>query len=58
MAYLRFAAERTGQAENIRPVIEEALIASGEKQIVDLCSGGGGPVVRIADGLAIGVLCE
>lgn len=47
-AYLRFAAEVTGQTKNIRPLIEDALDRSGEKRIVDLCSGGGGPAIAIA----------
>jgi hypothetical protein len=51
MAYLRFAAEKTGQAEKILPVIESALERSGESAILDLCSGGGGPVLSIAEEL-------
>jgi hypothetical protein len=51
MAYLRFAADRSGQAAHIRPVIESALELSGEQEIVDLCSGGGGPVVEVARSL-------
>jgi len=51
MAFLRFAAERGGQAERIRPVIEAALDASGESEILDLCSGGGGPALAIARAL-------
>jgi hypothetical protein len=49
MAYLRFAAETTGQAEHILPVIETALERSGESAILDLCSGGAGPVLSIAE---------
>lgn len=51
VAILRLAAERTGQAAAIRPVIERALDNSGEHQILDLCSGGGGPIVAIAEEL-------
>lgn len=47
MAYLRFAAEKLGAAEAIRPVIERALDGSGEREILDLCSGGGGPVLAV-----------
>lgn len=50
-AYLRFVARLTGQAEHIRPVIGSALERSGEKRILDLCSGGGGPAVEIARAL-------
>lgn len=52
MAYLRFAAEKFGVAENMRPLIESALERSGEKEILDLCSGGAGPVLVIAAALA------
>ena len=41
-AYLRFAGELFGQPEKILPVIESALDRSGEKEILDLCSGGAG----------------
>ena len=50
-AFLRFGAERIGQARAIRPVIEQVLDLSGTSQIVDLCSGGGGPSVAIARSL-------
>ena len=52
VAYLRFAAEKTGQADNILPVIESALDRSGQKEILDLCSGGGGPILAIGEALA------
>ena len=48
VAYLRAGADWTGQVENIRPVVESALERSGETEILDLCSGGGGPVISIA----------
>lgn len=44
MAYLRFAAENF-QIPAIQPVIEAALERSGEREILDLCSGGGGAIV-------------
>ncbi|MGH0034549.1 MAG: hypothetical protein ACQGVK_05940 [Myxococcota bacterium] len=50
-AYLRFVGDRTGQADNVRPVIESALERSGESRILDLCSGGGGPVLGVARAL-------
>jgi hypothetical protein len=60
MAFLRFGAERLGQARAIAPVIEEALERTGQSRIVDLCSGGGGPIVSIAralraDGQYVGI---
>jgi hypothetical protein len=50
-AYLRLAADLSGQAEKIGPVIEGALQRSGENRILDLCSGGGGPAVGVAKAL-------
>jgi hypothetical protein len=52
MAYLRFAAEKLGAAEKMRPLIESILDRSGEKEILDLCSGGAGPLIEVASGLA------
>ncbi len=51
-AYLRFAGELFGQPEKILPVVESALDRSGEKEILDLCSGGAGPILWIARELA------
>ncbi len=51
MAYLRFAAERLGAADAIRPAFEDALDRSGEDEVLDLCSGGGGPVLAVAKSL-------
>ncbi len=47
-AFLRFAAERGKHAEAMRPIVEDALDRGGATEIVDLCSGGGGPIVGIA----------
>lgn len=52
MAFLRHASERTGQAARIRPIVERALARSGETSILDLCSGGAGPLASIASELA------
>jgi len=52
LAFLRHASERTGQAARIRPIIERALARSGETSILDLCSGGAGPLLSIASALA------
>jgi hypothetical protein len=50
-AFLRFGAEKLGQARAIRPIIESALTRSQRTNVVDLCSGGGGPIVAIARSL-------
>ncbi len=50
MAYLRFASEKLGQWEHVRPTIDYALASSGEDGVLDLCSGGGGPVMALARG--------
>ncbi len=51
-AYLEFAARMSGHSALLAPELERVLRASGAKQVVDLCSGGGGPVVAIAEELA------
>ncbi len=51
VAYLRFVADLTGQPDGIRPLVESALERSGEKEILDLCSGGGGPAISIVRAL-------
>jgi hypothetical protein len=51
-AYLRFAIELTGQARMLAPKLREALEASGRPPIVDLCSGGSGPVPSVIEVLA------
>ena len=50
-AYLEFAARMAGHAQLLAPVLERALRTTGAHQIVDLCSGGGGPVRGLADEL-------
>ncbi|MBI2172207.1 MAG: hypothetical protein HYU30_09380 [Chloroflexi bacterium] len=44
--YIRFMWER-GAYQPIVRRLKEALIATGSRTIVDLCSGGGGPVVAV-----------
>src|SRR5262245_17764825 len=51
-AYLELAARLAGHSAQLAPALERALRASGAKRIVDLCSGGGGPVVAITEELA------
>lgn len=51
-AYLELAVRASGHAKVLVPTIEKALAATGATRIVDLCSGGGGPVRIVADELA------
>lgn len=51
-AYLEFAVRVSGHAKLLVPKIAAALKQAQSAQIVDLCSGGGGPVRVIADELA------
>jgi hypothetical protein len=51
-AYLALAARASGHAALLAPKLRDALRASGEKRIVDLCSGGGGPLGEIVPALA------
>ena len=50
LAYLRFAADHF-QVGAILPIVEEALERSGEKEILDLCSGAGGAIVAVSHAL-------
>ena len=45
--YLRFIQAAFRLHRPIVPVLAEALRATGSQQIVDLCSGGGGPILEI-----------
>lgn len=45
--YLRVASEVLGVSRVAAPLVLEALDAGGTQRIVDLCSGGGGPVVSL-----------
>jgi hypothetical protein len=51
-AFLALAARVGGHASALAPELAAALRASGEKRIVDLCSGGGGPIAEIVPALA------
>jgi hypothetical protein len=42
--YLEFAAKLAKQGQTVAPLLSEALHRSSEEQIVDLCSGGSGPL--------------
>lgn len=48
MAYLRFVAERFGVATAVSRLLDDVLARSGESEILDLCSGGGGPMLAVA----------
>lgn len=55
-AYLRLAADVTGQPRYMAPKLAELLRATGVRRLVDLCSGGAGPIPALveqmkADGL-------
>jgi hypothetical protein len=52
-AYLELAARVSGHSSALAPKLEEALARAGEKRIVDLCSGGAGPVAEVVDALAV-----
>jgi len=51
LAYLRFATEKTGQVDPMVSVVADALAKSGETEIIDLCSGGGGPILSLVEKL-------
>jgi hypothetical protein len=51
-AFLELASRISGHATALAPLLQNALTAAGEKRIVDLCSGGAGPVAEIVDVLA------
>ena len=42
--YLEFASKLTKQGETVAPLLSEALHRASEDRIVDLCSGGAGPL--------------
>ena len=51
-AYIGMVVKKSGHAAMLVPTIEKALEATGSTEILDLCSGGGGPVRVVADELA------
>jgi hypothetical protein len=50
-AYLRLAADLTGQPSYMAPKLAEVLRASGARCLVDLCSGGAGPIPAVVEHL-------
>lgn len=51
-AFLEFAERMSGHGRMLMPPLARALQETGATRIVDLCSGGGGPVASMADELA------
>ncbi|MBS2029165.1 MAG: hypothetical protein JST54_14775 [Deltaproteobacteria bacterium] len=51
-AYLELSLRVSGQAKLLAPTVVHALEESGQTEIVDLCSGGGGPWGVLAEELA------
>lgn len=51
-AFLELAVRASGHAKLLVPTLERALERTGATEIVDLCSGGGGPVRVVSDELA------
>ncbi len=51
-AYLRKAAEISGQAKILAPVLVGAMRRNGSRHLVDLCSGGAGPIPSVVEALA------
>jgi hypothetical protein len=50
-SWLRFVAEKTGHANVLAEALAPAIRRSGSREILDLCSGGGGPMVVVAQKL-------
>lgn len=50
-AYLRLAADWTGQPSYMAPKLAELLRATGVRRLVDLCSGGAGPIPAVIEHL-------
>ena len=50
--YLQFMETKMGLQRPVVPVLADALRASGSDTVVDLCAGGGGPVVALQQELA------
>lgn len=50
-AFLRVSTEKLHVFDAAGPVLKEVIDRSGSKRVVDLCSGGGGPLLSILDDL-------
>lgn len=51
-SYLRFIADKSGHAVLLAEKLGDAMQISGERTILDLCSGGGGPTSLLVPALA------
>ncbi|MBC8072867.1 MAG: class I SAM-dependent methyltransferase, partial [Deltaproteobacteria bacterium] len=51
-AYLDTAARVTGQIQRLLPKLREAIERSGSRELLDLCSGSGGPASQVVAALA------
>lgn len=51
-AYLATLQERFGLGEHVTPLIQRALDEGSARRVVDLCSGGGGPLLAAREHLA------
>ena len=49
--YLQFAQTATGMHKTLTPLIRDALAAGNTTHIIDLCSGGSGPLIAVIDNL-------
>lgn len=50
-AYLEFAVRVSGHAKSLIPTVQRGLAAASATRMIDLCSGGGGPVRLVTDAL-------
>jgi hypothetical protein len=51
--YLQFASNRFNLYRNVIPLLKKGLEKSGTNRIIDLCSGGGGGMVKIHENLKV-----
>lgn len=49
--YLRFMIEKFNIYKHAFPLLKEVLNKTGDKQIIDMCSGGGGACIKMAEAL-------
>src|SRR6185369_12984618 len=49
--YLQFASNKTDLYKNIIPIIKKGIMKGGAKRIIDICSGGGGGILKINEKL-------
>ena len=52
--YLQFVQSRLALHEPIVSLLREAVVTTDSKDVIDLCSGGGGPVLALQRALAAG----